>query len=115
MKWHTNTNQLIAFRSESGMTEFCCYDFTSALISATPGWKPNFISEVPVSVPVNLWPTFYSSRIGYSLRVPYWLLVAFTGFLTSAPWLNCRFGLRTLLIATTLVAAVLGLIVWLSR
>ena len=32
------------------------------------------------------------------------------------PWLRCpRFSLRTLLIATTLVAVVLGIIVWMSR
>ena len=30
------------------------------------------------------------------------------------PWLRWRFSLRTLLIATTLVAVVLGLIVWLE-
>jgi hypothetical protein len=30
-----------------------------------------------------------------------------------APWLRWRFSLRTLLVATTLVAVVLGLIVWL--
>jgi hypothetical protein len=33
---------------------------------------------------------------------------------TAAPWLPYRISLRTLLIATTLVAVVLGLIVWLS-
>ena len=32
-----------------------------------------------------------------------------------APWLRWRFSLRTLLIATTLVAVVLGLIVWSVR
>ena len=31
------------------------------------------------------------------------------------PWMPGRFSLRTLLIATTLVAVVLGLIVWLRR
>jgi hypothetical protein len=31
------------------------------------------------------------------------------------PWLPCRFSLRTLLIATTLVAVVLGLSVWVVR
>jgi hypothetical protein len=38
--------------------------------------------------------------------------------LAAAPWirhLHFRFSLRTLLIATTLIAAVLGIIVWMSR
>jgi hypothetical protein len=35
--------------------------------------------------------------------------------LALAPWLRCRFSLRTLLIATTLVAVVLGLIVAMVR
>jgi hypothetical protein len=43
--------------------------------------------------------------------VPYWLLVVSVSMLATAPWFRWRFGLRTLLIATTLVAIVLGLIV----
>jgi hypothetical protein len=43
--------------------------------------------------------------------VPYSRLAAAIGALATAPWLSWRFGLRTLLIATTLVAVVLGLIV----
>jgi len=33
----------------------------------------------------------------------------------TVPWLKPSFSLRTLLIATTLVAVVLGLIVWAAR
>jgi len=47
------------------------------------------------------------------LFFPFWLLVAPTAFAAVAPWLQLRFSLRTLLIATTLVAVGLGLIVWL--
>jgi hypothetical protein len=47
--------------------------------------------------------------------IPYWLLVAFAALLAPLPWLRWRFTPRTLLIATTLVAVVLGLIVWLVR
>ena len=46
---------------------------------------------------------------------PYWLAVLLVGMSASLPWLSLlpkRFSLRTLLIATTLVAVVLGLIVW---
>jgi hypothetical protein len=46
-----------------------------------------------------------------------WIPALLAAILTAIPWmgLKWRFSLRTLLIATTLVAVVLGLIVWLSR
>ena len=50
----------------------------------------------------------------YSIAVPYWFSFLIAGALTAAPWipqLPWRFTLRTLLLATTLVAVVLGLIV----
>jgi hypothetical protein len=49
------------------------------------------------------------------IRVPFWLMAIVTSVLAAAPWVPSRFSLRTLLIATTLVAVLLGLIVWLSR
>jgi hypothetical protein len=52
------------------------------------------------------------------VRFPHWFPIllftisaAFAGF----PWIRWRFSLRTLLIATTLVAVVLGLIAWIQR
>ena len=44
---------------------------------------------------------------------PHWFLVLLSAAFATAPWLHWRYSLRTLLIATTLVAVVLGLIVWL--
>jgi hypothetical protein len=51
------------------------------------------------------------------VAAPMWLLTLMPICLSMAPWLRWsrRFRLRTLLIATTLVAVVLGLIVWMSR
>ena len=46
-------------------------------------------------------------------RLPFVIPVVVAAGLTSLPWFPFRFSLRTLLIATTLVAVVLGLIVWL--
>jgi hypothetical protein len=63
----------------------------------------------------------YENAFGFaivkpSLVVPYYFLVLVTGVVAVAPWLSMsRFSLRTLLIATTLVAVVLGLIVWATR
>jgi hypothetical protein len=49
--------------------------------------------------------------------MPFWipvLLVVTLAGISWLPWSN-RFSLRTLLIATTLIAGVLGLAVWASR
>ena len=50
--------------------------------------------------------------LGDSACLPLWPIVALTATLAPAPWPRWRFSLRTLLIATTLVAVVLGVIVW---
>ncbi len=47
--------------------------------------------------------------------IPYWFLTLLSAILATAPWLPRRFSLRTLLIATTLIAVVLGLIVAVLR
>jgi hypothetical protein len=62
------------------------------------------------------WIKRWSSH-GRELCIPHWFALAFLATFAVSPWIQCsnRFSLRTLLIATTLVAVVLGLIVWLSR
>jgi hypothetical protein len=62
--------------------------------------------------------SFDSSRDGFRITFPHRLPIAITGILAVAPWipqLRLRFSLRTLLIATTLVAVVLGLAVYAAR
>jgi hypothetical protein len=49
------------------------------------------------------------------LSVPIWCVLIIFGSISTIPWLRWRFSVRTLLIATTLIAVVLGLIVWLRR
>jgi len=49
------------------------------------------------------------------IRLPYFLLVALSAAAVAVPWLRWRFSLRTLLIATTLVAVGLGWIVYANR
>jgi hypothetical protein len=57
-----------------------------------------------------------ATRMGNgSVRIPDWALVTFCISLGTAPWIRQQYSLRTLLIATTLVAVVLGLIVWLNH
>jgi hypothetical protein len=50
-----------------------------------------------------------------SIMLPYWFVAVFIAALAGIPWIRLRFSLRTLLVATTLVAAALGGIVALSR
>jgi hypothetical protein len=47
------------------------------------------------------------------ITIPDWIVVTVGVVFAVIPWLRSRFSLRTLLIATTLGAVVLGLIVWL--
>jgi hypothetical protein len=51
----------------------------------------------------------------FAFRIPYWLPVINIAALATAPWLRWHFRLRTLLIATTVMAVVLGLVVWVNR
>jgi hypothetical protein len=48
-----------------------------------------------------------------NLIFPYWCVVLLAGMFAAAPWV--RFSLRALLVATTLVAVVLGLVVYFAR
>jgi hypothetical protein len=50
----------------------------------------------------------------FRIRVPYWFLFSLSAVFAAIPWLRWRFSLRTLLIATTLVAVGLGVIVYLT-
>jgi hypothetical protein len=47
----------------------------------------------------------------FVLRLPYWIFIVTTVAVATIPWIKWRFSLRTLLIATTLVAVVLWLAV----
>jgi len=64
---------------------------------------------------IHVWNGKLTPRAGTGPVIPYWPLVLVTSLLTVAPLIRRRFSLRTLLIATTLVALVLGLVAWSSR
>jgi hypothetical protein len=51
------------------------------------------------------------------LILPYWFAVLIAGAFSLARWsqVKYRFSLRTLLIATTILAVILGMIAWLDR
>ena len=51
----------------------------------------------------------------HTLAMPYWFLALMFTTFAAFPWLRGRFSLRTLLIATTLVAVLLGLAIYVTR
>ena len=55
---------------------------------------------------------FSTTRL--SLNCPHWLAALIAAVFSVVPWLLYRFSLRSLLIATALVAVVLGTVVYLS-
>jgi hypothetical protein len=63
-------------------------------------------------------PWSYSAGTYTEVTFPHWFPALVSGTLAAVPWathIKWRFSLRTLLIATTLVAMVLGLIVYAAR
>jgi hypothetical protein len=58
---------------------------------------------------------YWSWELGPIIQIPHWFLLGIIATLAVLPWRPCRFSLRTLLIATTLVASVLGLVVAVLR
>lgn len=59
----------------------------------------------------------FAFTVPYLIVVPQWFLMAVSMSTVLAPWFpySSRFSVRALLIATTLIAAVLGLAVWAWR
>jgi hypothetical protein len=68
-------------------------------------WKIAPLQIIPLNGTTGL-------RVGSMLTLRYWMLFSLTLLPTSIPWFSHRFSLRTLLIATTLVAMLLGVIVY---
>jgi hypothetical protein len=90
------------------------------------GSMPFFPASIPILPPrreIFGWPQFSDQPFQPRLKgaryseviVPYWLLLLTTTALGVAPWITLRFSLRTLLIAMTLVAAVLAAVVWVAK
>jgi len=58
---------------------------------------------------------FQRDQEGLLIKLPHWILVLATASVAVAPWIRWRFTIRTLLFATTLVALVLGAVVYAIR
>lgn len=73
-------------------------------------------SVVVIAKPDNVFG-FEAKRFGtgFSVTTPCWFWTTFAAAVGVVTWIRWRFSLRTLAIATTLVAVALGLIVWISH
>jgi hypothetical protein len=81
---------------------------------ASHGWS--YYAVAPVGLHESFWMTSINHPGYIRVGTPYWLPISAAVASASLPWLPWgfkRFSLRTMLIATTLVAVVLGLVVWL--
>ncbi len=102
------------FISDTGTLSFVHEDLNYFESFVSPGahnWKyddfgPNIGRDVSRF-------TFNWSSSKLEARCAVWLLALFPIGLAVFPWVRYRFSLRTLLIATTIIAVGLGLIVWL--
>jgi hypothetical protein len=114
----TNKNLIsTTFGSGYGLAYFIRSD-DSAVVFGDPfedaeesGWKYSSVPAAPGPPHKLGWNSDAKLLI---VPVPYWCPVLLAAAFATAPWLRWRFSLRTLIIATTLVAVVLGLIVWLG-
>ena len=81
-------------------------------------WRISHTELDPTTGPKNVFQWFdWDNDPSYGLRIitPWWIHVAIVATLGFLPWFSVRrFSLRTILIATTLVAVGLGLVVWLA-
>jgi hypothetical protein len=84
--------------SEEWMRDFEKQKAVGGYISGTH-WSP-------------VWGTFFFQN---EKNVPFWFLLGVVAAMSGVSWFRWRFTLRTLLIATTLVAAGLGLIMWAGK
>jgi hypothetical protein len=81
-----------------------------AFFPATPTPHPKLIHWPRYDSRPFLGPGNYTEVV-----LPYWLIFLSVGATATLPWIRWRFSLRTLLIATTLVAVVLGSVVYAVR
>jgi hypothetical protein len=105
---HWTTSTRITFVSEIGIIQVS--RSKSIAINART-WEWHSLTDFAGAFP-RTW-SFNSSRDGFRFSFPHRLPIAISGVLAAAPWmhkLRWRFSLRTLLIATTLVALMLGAI-----
>lgn len=120
--WHvdggnfsTFPNQHIAFHGGSGRM---CVWFEHSAANQWFNWhtrpntdriSPDAEDRIPVFDVAFFWPKMTR------LYVAHWFLAVVTALITLVPWCPRKFGIRDLLVATTVISLVIGLIMWVDR
>ena len=111
-------NHVVGIGSEKGVV-YLWPGHTVPLIPATGsnlyGWQLSSTNMVN-RLGVFQWGNFQWSDAGgiTTIQVPYWFVTPLVAAAACLPWIK-RFSLRTLLISTTLLAVLLGTMVWASK
>jgi hypothetical protein len=108
-KRHADGWMKTTFSSSHGTLEF---EQSRDDVAGRPGW--HYIGIDDCGPPTQMF-VFKLAAARKFIQIPDCLPLMFCIAGAIGPWLPWRFSLRTLLIATTLVAVVLGLIVWQVR
>jgi hypothetical protein len=111
-----SANRVLSINSNFGVISIGDGD-RSKVIPQPPGWS-NRPARSDWREKHNAHGFSFATRPGFSfVAFPIWLLVVMLLLVAGAPWihrLSYQFSLRTLLIATALVAVGLGMVVYLS-
>jgi hypothetical protein len=110
---YDSTWKAVVVESEAGRIDFTYLAFVEPS-HGYPGWGFESWAAPPIDTD-NPTPRFQIDWEDKHLIFPHWLSVVSFATLTILPWFSWHFRLRTLLIAITLVAAMLGLAVWASH
>jgi hypothetical protein len=104
--WFNVTNsRVLTFSSEQG--ELACQ-----WVATMPLFDFTWIRDISMVRRGSSTWKFIKSPIEWIVFLPYWFPTLVSASLGIAPWASWKFSVRTLLIATTLVAVLLGLIMW---
>jgi hypothetical protein len=101
-------------RSFSTSCQITAHGVGSYATSAQDGKLIIFRSTSPLGFMQRDDRIIYSDSHTLKIILPIWIVIFATSTASGLPWARPRFSLRTLLIATTLMAGVLGLGVWLA-
>jgi hypothetical protein len=77
------------------------YSVETAVLNSRTGWNPSGF--------------YWSWQLGPWVQVRHWFALMLVATCAVVPWIRWRFSLRTLLIAATVVAVILGLTVMMLR
>jgi hypothetical protein len=119
IRWHYNNAevfQIYIYRGQLSIVSFDDGPLPPNLLHQVARIGTVECFESPKLIGDRASPVFgiFNLPIGARIEIPAWFLILSMILLGPLPWIR-RFSLRTLLIATTLIAVVLGLIVWLGR